>query len=262
MTHHPGSDEAPLPFPYTGFEFDSAQRLPLLLCLDASSSLATKGAINALNAALTSWADSLVDDMALGAAVDVAMITFGGPEHITVWQGDVPLGKTAPVWPHSPFVPAHEFRPPHLRAHGVTLLDRALRLAMEVVADYKAGLRTSGLTYYRPQICVVTDGYPSNERGQFSHAYRDLLPELRKAEEERRFRLFAVGVGEQHSGAEAVLEELAPNYHAWLDGFPFKELLAAMSHSARAAQGGAAEAEFQEIFARLKSRRGGGQVPA
>ncbi|MCW5252405.1 vWA domain-containing protein [Streptomyces sp. SHP 1-2] len=262
MFANPGSAEPPLPMPYTGFEFDSAQRLPLLLCLDTSSSLSNNGAITALNSALASWAKSLVDDMALSAAVDVAVITFGGSEQITVWQGDIPLGRTAPVWPQSPFVPAHEFRPPLLKAHGVTLLDRALRLAMEVVADYKAGLRTSGLTYYRPQICVVTDGYPSDETGKFSYGYRELLPELRRAEEERRFRLFAVGVGERHTGAEDVLKELAPQYHAWLDGFPFQELLAAMSHSARATQGGADEAEFHEIFARLKNRRGGGQVPA
>lgn len=255
-------DEAPLPVPYMGFEFDSAQRLPLLLCLDTSSSLSQGGAIGALNDALDSWAGSLAEDTALSAAVDVALITFGGTEGITVWQGATPLGALAPRWPHSPFVPAHEFRPPALHAHGVTLMDRALRLAMEVVADYKAGLREEGLTYYRPQICVVTDGAPSDEQGRFSHAYRDLLPELRKAEEERRFRLFAVGVGERHAGAEEVLKELAPHYHAWLDGFPFAELLTAMSHSARATQGGADEAEFQEIFARLKRRRGGGQVPA
>ncbi|MFH9724379.1 hypothetical protein ACH4M4_15620 [Streptomyces sp. NPDC017254] len=258
----PQPDEAPLPVPYMGFEFDSAQRLPLLLCLDASSSLSQHGAITSLNSALTEWATSLADDMALSAAVDVAVITFGGKEGITVWQGCTPLGTTAPEWPHSPFVPAHEFRPPVLQALGVTLLDRALRLAMDVVADYKAGLRAEGLTYYRPQICVVTDGLPSDEAGRFSYAYRDLLPELRKAEEERRFRLFAVGVGERHTGAEGVLQELAPHYNAWLDGFPFAELLTAMSHSAKATQGGAAEAEFQEIFARLKRRRGGGQVPA
>ncbi|MEV7676005.1 vWA domain-containing protein [Streptomyces sp. NPDC000963] len=262
MSPTSSSDEVPLPVPYMGFEFDSAQRLPLLLCLDTSSSLSSNGAIGSLNSALASWATSLTEDMALSAAVDVAVITFGGSDGITVWQGPVPLGSTAPEWPHSPFVPAHEFKPPTLRAHGVTLLDRALRLAMEVVTDYKAGLRAEGLTYYRPQICVVTDGAPSDERGSFSYAYRELLPELRKAEEERRFRLFAVGVGERREGAEGVLRELAPHYHAWLDGFPFTELLTAMSHSAKATQGGAAEAEFQEIFARLKRRRGGGQVPA
>ncbi|MET9724770.1 vWA domain-containing protein [Streptomyces zaomyceticus] len=262
MSPTPQPDEAPLPVPYMGFEFDSAQRLPLLLCLDTSSSLSQHDAIGSLNSALTGWATSLADDMALSAAVDVAVITFGGKEGITVWQGNTPLGATAPEWPHSPFVPAHEFRPPVLRAEGVTLLDRALRLAMDVVADYKAGLRAEGLTYYRPQICVVTDGVPSDEKGRFSYAYRDLLPDLRKAEEERRFRLFTVGVGERHAGAEGVLQELAPHYHAWLDGFPFAELLTAMSHSAKATQGGAAEAEFQEIFARLKRRRGGGQVPA
>ncbi|MBD0710559.1 hypothetical protein BU197_19925 [Streptomyces sp. CBMA291] len=245
-----------------GFEFDSAQRLPLLLCLDTSTSLSRHGAIASLNTALRSWAESLAEDMALSAAVDVAVITFGGVDRITVWQGATPLGPVAPEWPHSPFVPAHEFRPPVLKADGVTLLDRALRLAMNVVADYKAGLRAEGLTYYRPQICVVTDGFPSDEEGRPSHAYRELLPDLRKAEEERRFRLFAVGVGEHHPGAEEVLRDLAPHYHAWLEGFPFAELLTAMSHSAKATQGGAAEAEFQEIFARLKRRRGGGQVPA
>ncbi|WP_077801858.1 hypothetical protein [Streptomyces sp. JHA26] len=262
MFHTPGSDEAPLPLPYTGFEFDSAQRLPLLLCLDTSSSLAKNGAIASLNTALASWAHSLENDMVLGATVDIALITFGGSGHITVWQGDTALGPTAPTWPLSPFVPAHEFRPPQLRALGVTLLDRALRLAMEVVADYKAGLRAAGLTYYRPQICLVTDGYPSDEGGRFSYSYRDLLPELRKAEEERRFRLFAVGVGEQLSGAQAVLEELAPEYNAWLDGFPFELVLKVMSHSAQATQDGADEAEIRQIFARLKTRRGGGQVPA
>ncbi|MEU2876428.1 hypothetical protein [Streptomyces sp. NPDC007070] len=262
MFAHTGPDAASQSTPYTGFEFDSAQRLPLLLCLDTSESLRDNGAIDALNTALASWQHSLINDTVLGAAVDVALITFGGPGNITVWQSDVPLGRTAPRWPHSPFVPAHEFRPPRLRAEGVTLLHQALRLAMEVVADYKAGLRTSGMTHHRPQICVVTDGYPSDEEGAFSDAYRELLPNLRRAELERRFRLFAVGVGEPHKRAEAVLRALAPEFHAWLDGFPFEEVLKVMSHSAEAAQNGAAEAEFHEIFSRLKNRRGGGQVPA
>ncbi|MDR3083894.1 MAG: hypothetical protein LBV60_23755, partial [Streptomyces sp.] len=206
----PSPEPAPLPAPYTDFIFDVAQRLPLLLCLDTSSSLGQSGAITALNEALEAWTQSLEDDLDLRGNVDVALITFGGPDGIAVWQGDTPLGPTAPQWPHTPFVPAHEFFPPQLTADGVTLLDQALRLSMDVVADYKAGLRAEGLTYYRPQICLVTDGYPSDEQGHFSYAYRALLPELRAAEEERRFRLFAVGVGEQQSGAESVLAELAP----------------------------------------------------
>ncbi|MGW5639254.1 vWA domain-containing protein [Streptomyces sp. NPDC003832] len=223
-------------------------RMPLMLVIDTSSSMSR--VMGDLNSALASWAQSLAEDPLLAASVDIAMITFGG--EVTLWQGPRPLSDEQPALSPSPFVPAATFDPPHLRAHGVTPTARALREAIDTLADYKARLRQAGRTYYRPQILLVTDGYPSDEQGHASHAYRELLPQLREDEAARRYRLFTIGVGDQSAGAQQVLAELSPRYHAWLTGFPITQLLTTVSHTARAASSGADETTFQEIFDHLK----------
>lgn len=97
-----------LPAEYADIEFENnAQRLPLVLCLDTSSSMA--GApIQTLNNALVEWTRELHDDVALSYSVEVAVITFGG-QAVAAWRGPSLLAPGARV---SPFVPAHQFRPP------------------------------------------------------------------------------------------------------------------------------------------------------
>ena len=92
-----------IPVEYADIEIENnAQRLPLVLCLDTSSSM-TGPPIRALNDALRAWTQELHDDVSLCYSVEVALVTFGG-RGVTAWQGPHALPPHAPV---SPFVPAH-----------------------------------------------------------------------------------------------------------------------------------------------------------
>ncbi|WP_329256455.1 VWA domain-containing protein [Streptomyces sp. NBC_01478] len=240
-----------LPAEYADIEFENnAQRLPLVLCLDTSSSMA--GApIQSLNDALAEWTRELHDDVSLSYSVEVAVITFGG-RGVGAWRGPQLLDPRAPL---SPFVPAHAFQAPRFTASGVTLMTEALELAMHVVAARKAELRASGLQYYRPQICLVTDGLPTDATGHMTDSWHRLLPVLAEEQQARRFRLYAIGVGGITDRGEQVLQAFAPKFNARIQGFPFRELLQMMSASANAEQKGAGDEVFEKIFSQFKTQR-------
>lgn len=236
---------------YADIDFENnAQRLPLVLCLDTSSSMA--GApIAALNEALGQWAAELHDDVGLSASVEVAVVTFGGVG-VTAWRGPypVPLGQSG-----TPFVPAHAFQPPRVEATGVTLLTEAVEHAMRIVAERKQELRAAGLQYHRPQICLMTDGLPTDTQGQLSDSWQRLVPVLAAEQEKRHFRLYAIGVGGITPQGLDVLRALAPTFHAKLAGFPFRQLLAMMSASANAEQKGAGDEVFEKLFHQFRTQK-------
>jgi len=247
------SDRPPktLPAQYADIEIENnAQRLPLVLCLDTSSSMAGPP-IETLNNALGEWTRELHDDVSLSYSVEVAVITFGG-QGVSAWQGPHLLAPQAPV---SPFVPAHMFQAPRFTASGVTLMTEALDLAMHIVAARKIELRQSGLQYYRPQICLVTDGLPTDGIGHYTETWQRLIPVLAEEQRARRFRLYAIGVGGITDRGEQVLKAFAPTFNARLQGFPFRELLQMMSASANAEQKGAGDEVFEKIFSQFKTQR-------
>ncbi|MGW1887722.1 vWA domain-containing protein [Streptomyces sp. NPDC001970] len=240
-----------LPAEYADIEIENnAQRLPLVLCLDTSSSMEGRP-IKALNDALQTWTQELHDDVSLTYSVEVAVITFGS-QGVAMWRGPQQLAAQASV---SPFVPAHAFQAPRLRAAGVTPMTEALELAMQVVAARKAELRQSGLQYYRPQICLVTDGLPTDSTGHLTDTWRRLVPVLTEQQRAQRFRLYAIGVGGITDHGEEVLKAFAPKFNAKLHGFPFRELLQMMSASANAEQRGAGDEVLEKIFSRFKTQR-------
>ncbi|WP_444875626.1 vWA domain-containing protein, partial [Streptomyces scabiei] len=119
-----------LPAEYADIEFENnAQRMPLVLCLDTSSSMAGQP-IQTLNNALAEWTRELHDDVSLSYSVEVAVVTFGG-QGVGAWRGPQLLDPRTRT---SPFIPAHAFQAPQLTAAGVTLMTEALELAMHIVA--------------------------------------------------------------------------------------------------------------------------------
>ncbi|KPH97488.1 von Willebrand factor type A [Actinobacteria bacterium OK074] len=241
-----------MPAEYADIEFENnAQRLPLVLCLDISSSMAGTP-IQTLNDALAEWTRELHDDVSLSYSVEVAVVTFGGPYGVCSWRGPQLLDPRAPV---NPFVPAHAFQAPRLAAAGVTLMTEALELSMRIVAARKAELRAAGLQYYRPQICLVTDGIPTDGTGHLTDSWTRLVPVLAEEQRARRFRLYAIGVGGITDRGEQVLQAFAPKFTARIQGFPFRELLQMMSASANAEQKGAGDEVFEKIFSQFKTQR-------
>ncbi|WP_239069565.1 MULTISPECIES: hypothetical protein [unclassified Streptomyces] len=251
MTVRVNQQASTLPYQYADIEIENnAQRLPLVLCLDTSHSM-LGAPIASLNEALRDWTRELHDDVSLSYSVEVAVLTFGDAG-VSAWQGPNLLPYNSPV---SPFVPAHLFQPPQLKAAGVTLMAEALELSMQIVAARKAELRQLGLQFYRPQICLVTDGLPTDATGHPTDAWRRVVPVLTEEQRARRFRLYAIGVGGITDRGEEVLRAFAPTFNARLHGFPFRELLQMMSASANAEQRGAGDEVFEKIFSQFKTQR-------
>jgi uncharacterized protein YegL len=131
----------------TGIEYresGTGQRLPLMLCLDTSASMAG-GPIRSLNEALSNWGRELSADIHLKSSVDVATVTFGSGG-VRAWRGNEPLPPGSGM---SPFVSATRFRAPQFPAGGVTLLTEALELAIRYTNTYKAALKRDNYQYYR-----------------------------------------------------------------------------------------------------------------
>jgi uncharacterized protein YegL len=204
----------------------TAQRVLLMMCLDTSYSMQGEP-IRLLNEALTGWADTLRRDINLAATAEIALVTFGAGG-VVVWRGTRSLPTRSD---ETPFIPAGQFRPPVLQAAGVTPMAEAIEVAMTLVETRKLQLRSSYLQYYRPLIWLVTDGVPTDDGGRYSEGWRRLPPVLDQAQQAKRFRFFAVGVGAMDDTGKAVLSALSPNDNFTLGGFPFQELLPLLSAS-------------------------------
>ncbi|MFC4501670.1 MULTISPECIES: vWA domain-containing protein [Streptomyces] len=228
----------------------NAQRQPLVLCLDTSMSMAN-APIDMLNKALQEWVLQLRSDINLTNSVEVALVTFGGRQ-VCTWQGTTVLADPADP---GAFVPAHSFGAPHLQASGVTLMTDALRTAVQLVTARKTVLREAGHLYYRPQICLITDGQPTDSQGQPTDDWRRIVPLLADQQQKKKFRLFAIGVGGITPRGEEVLRAIAPKYYARLQGFPFRQVLQMMSASAGAQDKGDGEEIYEKIFARFTTQR-------
>lgn len=204
----------------------TAQRVLLLMCLDTSQSMRGEP-IRLLNEALTDWAGTLRRDISLAATAEIAMVTFGAGG-VVIWRGARALPRRSD---ETPFVPAAQFQPPVLQAAEVTPMVEAIEVSITLVETRKLQLRSSYLQYHRPLIWLVTDGLPTDAQGKYSQDWKRLPPVLEQAQQAKKFRFFAVGVGAMDDKGKAVLSGLSPNDNFTLGGFPFHELLPLLSAS-------------------------------
>ena len=79
----------------------------------------------------------------------------------------IPFSSTAEVSINKPVCSIAQEEIPNLKPDGVTRLDLAVDKAKEVIAAYKEALRQEGIDYYRPFIIIISDGLPTNDRGQY-----------------------------------------------------------------------------------------------
>lgn len=195
------------------------QRTPCVLILDTSGSMQAATAnggtrIGALNEGIKLLEQSLKDDSTALVRVQLAIVTVGGPQN----DADLMMDWTD----------ATHFQAFTLKADGSTPLGRGLRIGLQLVEQIKSDLKSSGISYTRPWMMVITDGEPTDNTEEWSKA----VMECKDAESNRKVEIFTIGV----EGANmSKISELSSKPPLQLEGVKFKELFVWLSASLSAA---------------------------
>ncbi len=189
---------------------NTSQRLPCVVVLDGSTSMAEGGAIEALNEGLRLLeADLKADDVAR-QRVRILVLRIGAPNDVEVV---------------SDWVDAIEFEAPEIEANGTTPLGAGVRRALEEIEVEKERYRDNGIPYNRPWMFVLTDGEPTDLD------WETAAKECKDAEEAGHVSVFCVGVGNANIGK---LAKFSPRQPLMLKGLAFREFFLWLSRSARA----------------------------
>ncbi|HIF97337.1 MAG TPA: VWA domain-containing protein [Myxococcales bacterium] len=194
---------------------NTSQRLPCVLVLDGSSSMADSGsktdAIRELNAGLKVLASELQGDDIASQRVQVLVIRLGDDDRV----------ETVLDW-----TDAMDFSAPTIVANGRTPLGAAMRFALQKVEDRKAEYRDHGISYNRPWVFAITDGYPTDLDWEAAAA------ECRAAEDNGKVTIFPIGT----EGADFdALKQFSNQQPVRLEGLQFTELFVWLSRSASSA---------------------------
>lgn len=189
---------------------NTSQRLPCVVVLDGSTSMANGGAIDALNDGLRLLEQDLKADDVARQRVRILVLRVGAPNDVEVV---------------SDWADAIEFQAPEIEANGPTPLGAGVRRALDEIEAEKARYRDNGIPYNRPWLFVLTDGEPTDLDWAVAAG------ECRAAEEAGQVSVFCIGVG------DANLDKLArfsPRQPLRLKGLAFREFFLWLSRSARA----------------------------
>lgn len=189
---------------------NTSQRLPCVVVLDGSTSMAEGGAIEALNEGLRLLESDLKADDVARQRVRILVLRIGAPhdvEVVTDWTDAI------------------EFEAPEIEANGTTPLGTGVRRALEEIEAEKARYRDNGIPYNRPWLFLLTDGEPTDLDWEAS------ARECRAAEEAGHVSVFCVGVGDANIGK---LAKFSPRQPLKLKGLAFREFFLWLSRSARA----------------------------
>ena len=195
------------------------QRTPCVLVLDASGSMTTQTSsgntrMEELNAGIAALESELrADDTAL-VRVQLGIVIVGGPTN----DAEVLMDWTD----------ATQFTAFPLTAGGATPLGKGVCLALQMIEQGKQNLRSSGISYTRPWMMVISDGEPTDTSQEWSVA----IAASREAEIRKQVEIFCIGV----EGANlARLGELGTKPPLTLAGMKFRELFVWLSASLSAA---------------------------
>jgi uncharacterized protein YegL len=193
------------PFGTNDFAINPEPRLPCILLLDVSGSMAGQP-IAELNEGLRGYRTELLADPLAAKRVEVAIVTFGGSV------------RTA-----CDFTTPESFEPPALTADGNTPMGEALQTALTMLQQRKLAYRDNGIPYFRPWLFLITDGVPTDD-------WRPAARRVKEAEEMRALAFFTVGV----AGADFdVLKQIANRQPLKLQGLRFRDLFQWLSNSQR-----------------------------
>lgn len=183
------------------------QKCLCVLVLDISGSMAGKP-IEQLNQGLREFHQELQTDFVAAQRIEVAVVTFGSSVDTIV----------------NPSL-CTNFVMPTLQVSGSTRLVDGVRTAISLAEERKNWYKSTGQTYYRPWIMLITDGQPDPDQD-----VTGLSEEIRQKVDAKGFSFYAVGVeGYNHTKLTQICHPSTPPLP--LKGLAFKELFKWLSAS-------------------------------
>lgn len=172
-------------------------RCPCVLVLDTSASM-QDDPIESLNDGISLFLKELRKDPIACLSIELAVVSFGG-------EAEVVRGFENPK----------KIRIPRLSAAGVTPMAEALELAFDLIGERLGEYEQKGVGRVRPLILLLTDGQPTDEKGEPSLAYKSVAARLKRADETPhldptgiRVRCFAIG---DHANLKILSEFCGPD---------------------------------------------------
>ena len=151
-------------------------RCPCVLVLDVSGSM--RGArMDTLNQSILEFKTQVCEDQLTSIRAEIAVIAFSDRPRVA-----------------QDFVTADKFQPQELGIEGGTKIGIAMIKALDMVEERKRSYRAGGISYYRPIIILISDGYPEHDTPeQIEEATR----RVREAEDGRHAAIFSFGVDDK-----------------------------------------------------------------
>lgn len=182
------------------------QKCLCVLVVDVSGSM--KGApIDQLNEGLKMFQEELVNDFVASQRVEMAIVSFGSTVNLIL----------------NPSL-STEFEMPTLSTSGSTKLVDGVRMAINVVEERKSWYKSTGQTYYRPWIMLITDGEPDQDQDLNS-----LAAEIRQKVDAKGFLFYTIGVEGFNSNKLELISY--PSSPKSLKGLAFRDLFKWLSAS-------------------------------
>lgn len=151
------------------------QKCPIVLVLDSSGSMEGTG-ITELNSALQKFKDEVLGDPLLANRLEVGIVCFDDDSRL---ERSIDLISTETIMPT-------------ITCGGTTNLVSGMKMAMEIIEERKVFYRSNNEQYYRPFICLITDGAPTNTVEEIDAL--DL--EIQQMSDNKKFILLPFGVGD------------------------------------------------------------------
>lgn len=134
--------------------------LPVYVLIDVSSSM--KKFEDQLNESIVSIYEELIDNPRISDFAQVSIVTFATEPDIIL-----------------PMTELHNLTAlPRATCYGLTMLDKALRLLRAQIDTDVDALKASGRKVLRPVIFLLTDGFPSDDKGNASTAWESDYDQL------------------------------------------------------------------------------------
>jgi len=157
------------------FSIATARMMPAIILADVSGSMTAYGKLAALNRAISETIANFADEQDVRAEIHVAVITFGGDGANLIL----------------PLQPAAQVQWTDLEAKGPTPIGAAFELATRLLEDKTIVPSRS----YHPNLILISDGQPTDDRGHISDNWKQPLQELLNSERASKALRFAMGVG-------------------------------------------------------------------